>query len=219
LKVVIFGTGAFARVARVYMDADSPFEVVAFSANSQYITEPMLMGLDVVPFEGIETIYPPTDYSMFVAIGFSKVNRNRAAIYSEAKHKGYSLVTYISSKVSHVGHFSIGDNCFILENNVIQPFVHIGDDVIIWSGNHIGHDATIGNHCFIASHAVISGHVSVGDYSFIGVNATLRDGVRVAPQCVIGAGAVILRDTKEEGVYPGPGTEVASVPSSRLRNF
>ena len=36
----------------------------------------------------------------------------------------------------------------------------IGDDCVLWSGNHIGHHATIGDHCFITSHVVVSGHVA-----------------------------------------------------------
>ena len=90
---------------------------------------------------------------------------------------------------------------------MIQPNVRIGDNTVLWSGNHIGHDTTIGNHCFIASHAVISGGVTIGDYCFVGVNATFRDGVTVAPRCVIGADALIMKDTEEGGVYAVRGTE------------
>ena len=82
---------------------------------------------------------------------------------------------------------------------MIQPNVRIGNNVILWSGNHIGHDSTIGDHVFIASHAVISGNVTIGESSFVGVNATFRDGITVAPRCVIGAGALIMKDTVEGG--------------------
>src|SRR5262249_621861 len=95
----------------------------------------------------------------------------------------------------------VGDNCFILEDNTIQPFVRIGNDVTLWSGNHIGHDSTIGDHCFITSHVVVSGNVTVGPRSFIGVNATLRNSITIPPQALIGAGAIIMEDTVEKGVY------------------
>ena len=48
----------------------------------------------------------------------------------------------------------IGENTFIFEANVVQPGVTVGDNVVLWSGNHIGHDSVIEDHCFIASHAV-----------------------------------------------------------------
>jgi sugar O-acyltransferase (sialic acid O-acetyltransferase NeuD family) len=218
-KVVIFGTGDFARVASVYLRADSPHELAAFTANQDRIADRQLLGLDVVPFETIEQTHPPGEFNMLVAIGFKRVNKARAGIYNQCKAKGYELITYINSKVSQWGEIAVGDNCFIFENNVIQPFVRIGNDVVIWSGNHIGHDSSIGDHCFIASHAVISGNVKIGPYCFVGVNATFRDGITVGPECVIGAGAVILRDTQPGEVYAAEATPAASVPSSMLKSF
>ncbi len=218
-KVVIFGTGDFAQVAYVYLTADSPYEVVAFTAHEQYITEPTLFGLDVVPFERIEERFPPDTHDMLAAVGFTKVNRARTEVYHLCKSKGYTLISYINSKAVHWDHIEVGDNCFIFENNVIQPFVKIGNNVVIWSGNHIGHHSVIGDNCFIASHAVISGKVVIGNNCFIGVNATFRDGVRVAPECVIGAGATILKDTVEKGVYKGVNSEPAAYKSDELRGF
>jgi sugar O-acyltransferase (sialic acid O-acetyltransferase NeuD family) len=156
---------------------------------------------------------------MLVAVGFSRVNRTRTQIYEECKGRGYELITYVSSRVARWGDLTIGDNCFVFEDNVIQPFVRIGNNVVIWSGNHIGHHSTIEDNCFIASHAVISGHVTIGESSFVGVNATFRDGITVAPRCVIGAGAVIMRDTEPSGVYKGATAELASYRSDELRSF
>lgn len=111
------------------------------------------------------------------------------------------MASYVSSRCSFLTDEPVGENCFILEDNTIQPFVRIGDNVTLWSGNHVGHDSVIEDHCFITAHVVISGNVVVGHHSFIGVNATLRDSVRVAPRTLIGAGAVINADTEESGVY------------------
>jgi sugar O-acyltransferase (sialic acid O-acetyltransferase NeuD family) len=218
-KVVLFGTGDFARVACVYLRMDSAYEVAAFTANESRITDRRLLDLDVVPFETIEQTHPPDQFAMFVAIGFKRLNKARAEIYNQCKAKGYELISYINSKAVQWGEITVGDNCFIFENNVLQPFVRIGNDVILWSGNHIGHDSVIGDHCFIASHAVISGNVKIGSHCFIGVNATFRDGITVGPECVIGAGALILKDTKPGEVYAAEGTPVSKVPSSRLKSF
>lgn len=218
-NIVIFGTSYFARVAYIYLTRDSQYNVVGFTINREYLSHNKFMELDVVEFEDIENIYPPDKYSMFVAIGYKRVNKARAEIYYQCKDKGYQLISYINSKAYLWGEVEIGDNCFIFENNVIQPFVKIGNDVIIWSGNHIGHDSKIGDHCFIASHAVISGNTTIGPYCFIGVNATFRDGIVVAPECVIGAGAVILKNTKEKGVYAAKNTEPLDILSSELKSF
>lgn len=206
--VVIFGTGDFARVACAYLQRDSPREVAAFTVHRRFLTGESLLDLDVVPFESLVDTHPPADYDMFVAIGFSGVNKRRAEVYSHCKELGYELISFVSSQVHAIAELELGDNCFIFEDNVIQPFVRIGNDVILWSGNHVGHDAVIGDHVFIASHAVISGNVTIGNHCFVGVNATFRDGVTVAADCVIGAGALIMKDTEQGGVYAVRGTEL-----------
>ncbi len=216
---MLFGVGEFAEVCYVYFEEDSDFNVVGFTVNQEYISEPDIFGKPVVPFEEVETYFPTNDFGMFVAVGYKRVNKARAEIYSACKGKGYQLVTYVSSRVTRFGNPKIGENCFIFENNVIQPYVEIGDNVIMWSGNHIGHHSRIGNHCFLASHAVISGNVTIGEFCFVGVNSTFRDGVNVAPDCVIGAGALILKDTKPAAVYAVKGTEVFPRKSSELKSF
>lgn len=220
-KVVIFGTGYFGKLVELYLANDSEYEVAAFTLNQEYITDKIFRGKAVVAFEEIERFYPPDEYSMFVAIGYNRVNKARAEVYNRCKEKGYELITYVSPKATFYkwGENEIGDNCFIFEHNVIQPFVKIGPNVVIWSGNHIGHDTVIGSHCFITSHCVISGNVTIGPYCFIGVNATLRNAITIAPECVIGAGAVILKDTREKGVYSSKNTEPMNIQSCDLKRI
>jgi len=218
-KIVIFGPGDFGQVVHFYLTHDSPYKVVAFTAHEDKIKNRELFGLPVIPFEDLEKQYPPSEYSMFIAIPYTNLNQIRAKVFEEAKQKGYQLISYINSKAVVWEDFEIGENCFILENNVIQPYVKIGDDVIIWSGNHIGHHSIIKNHCFIASHVVISGKVTIEPYCFLGVNSTIRDGINIASKNVIGAGAVILKDTKENEVYTNDSTKLLKIKSEDLKRI
>jgi sugar O-acyltransferase (sialic acid O-acetyltransferase NeuD family) len=218
-KVVIFGMDDFARVAFTYLTQDSSYPVAGFTVHEAHMKSKSFLGLKVIPFEQAEKVYPPERCAMFVAVGFKKVNKARAAVYHLCKNKGYELITYVNSKATRFGEVAIGDNCFILENNVLQPYAKIGNNCVLWSGNHIGHDSVIGDHCFIASQAVISGNVTIGPYCFIGVNATLRDGITIAPECVIGAGALILKDTLPGQVFAADGTRPARLTSAQLRSF
>ena len=200
-KIVIFGNGDIARLAKYYFDKDSEHEVVAFTVDAQYINEPEFLNLPVIPFEEVLDKYPPGEYKMFIALSYARMNKLRTEKYLSAKNLGYQLVSYISSKCSYLSQFECGDNCFILEDNTIQPYVKIGNNVTLWSGNHIGHDSVIEDNCFIASHVVVSGHVTVKNNCFIGVNATLRNSIIIAPETLIGAGAIIMKNTIEKGVY------------------
>ncbi|NWF70889.1 MAG: acetyltransferase [Chloroflexi bacterium] len=207
--VVIFGLGSYARVAKVYLEKDSPHTVAAFTADTAYIKENELLGKPVVAFEQLTTTHPPTAYQLLVAIGASKMNDNRTRIYQQCKALGYEFITYVNSKAVMWGEVEIGENTFIFEQNVIQPFVKIGSNTVLWSGNHIGHDSTIGSNVFIASHAVVSGHCVIGDNSFLGVNATLIDGLKIAPYTLIGAGAFMTRHTQPNSAYIGARAELS----------
>jgi sugar O-acyltransferase (sialic acid O-acetyltransferase NeuD family) len=218
-KVVIFGTGEFAQVAAVYLDADSPHRVVAFTVDGAHLDQRELLGRPVLPFEELLRSHPPAEVELFVAIGFKGLNRARAEVFRRVKDRGYRCLSYVCSRATRWAHVEVGENCFVFENNVLQPFCRIGDDTILWSGNHVGHHARVGSHCFITSHVVISGGTEVGDYCFVGVNATLGDHIKIAPRCVIGAGAMVLRDTEENSLYAGTSAAKASRPADQLRGF
>jgi sugar O-acyltransferase (sialic acid O-acetyltransferase NeuD family) len=218
-QIVIFGTGEIAELGYYYFTTDSEYEVVAFSVDKNYLKDITFCGLPVVVFEDIERYYPPTDYGFFVALSYAKLNELRKQKYLAAKKLGYNLVSYISSKATILNQGKIGDNCLILENNTIQPFVSIGNNVTLWSGNHIGHHSIINDHTFIASHVVVSGGVEIGEQCFIGVNATLRDHIKIGSKCVLGAGTIVLADAEPGGVYIGSGTERSKLSSSRLRKI
>ncbi|WP_243246582.1 acetyltransferase [Pseudomonas maioricensis] len=218
-KLVIFGVGQIAELAHHYFSTDSDYEVVAFTVDAAYRLESEFFGLPVVPFESISEHFPPSEYSMFIALSYSGLNSIRANKFSAARQLGYGLASYVSSRANYLSSSSPGENCFILEDNTIQPFVRIGENVTLWSGNHIGHHSTLADHCFISSHVVISGGVTVGAYSFIGVNATLRDHITIGEKCVLGAGVLILTDAEAGGVYMGTASPRSKIPSSRLRGL
>jgi UDP-3-O-[3-hydroxymyristoyl] glucosamine N-acyltransferase len=143
----------------------------------------------------------------------------RADKYHAAKGKGYRLISYVSSRATTWPGFRCGDNCFIFEDNTIQPFVEIGSNVVLWSGNHIGHHSVIKDHVFITSQVVISGACTIEEYSFLGVNSTIRDETIVARETLVGAGALILQDTKEYEIYKAAGTVPAKIRSNQLHRI
>lgn len=217
--LVIFGSGDIAQLAHYYFSTDSEYEIVAFTVDAAYMQDTTFCDLPVVAFENVATLYPPDQYDFFVALSYSKLNAIRKEKYLAAKALGYRLVSYISTRASVLNQGAIGDNCFIFEDNTIQPFVKLGNNVTLWSGNHIGHHSVIKDHTFIASHVVVSGGVEIGEQCFIGVNATLRDHIKIGDRCVLGAGTLLLADAEPEGVYIGTATERAQVPSTRLRKI
>ena len=199
--LVIFGTGDIAQIAKYYFDTDTKLKVVAFTVDRAFLPGNTFEDLPVVPFEELEETYPPGKFLLFIALSYTNLNQIRAKKYDEAKNKGYTLTSYVSSRCTYLSQFSPGDNCFIFEDNTIQPYVKIGSNVTLWSGNHVGHHSTIEDHNFISSHVVISGHCHIESFCFLGVNATLHNKVRIAKETVIGAGAIISKSTKPKEVH------------------
>lgn len=199
MKLVIYGTGLIAEVADFYFRNDSNYSVAAFCNVGEFIKEDRFQGVPVVPFEELDKSHTPADYELFVAVGYQKTNQIRQQRFEEVRRKGYRLASYVSSRATYYG-TPVGANCFILENNVIQPYVRIGDNVTLWSGNHVGHHSRIASHCFISSHVVISGNCDIGENCFLGVNSTIRDNVKLGKFVVVSPGAVVMKDCEERSV-------------------
>jgi sugar O-acyltransferase (sialic acid O-acetyltransferase NeuD family) len=217
--LVVFGAGDIAELAEFYFRTDTQRKVAAFSVDAAFLKEVNFKGCPVVAFEELERSFPASEYDLFVALSYNRMNSLRAEKMEAAEAKGYALASYVSSHSYVWDGFEGQPNQFILEDNTLQPFCRIGRGVTLWSGNHIGHHSTIEEYCFVASHVVISGGVRIGAFSFLGVNATLRDHITLGRRCVVGAGAVLLGDAPDEAVFAATATGVAPFPSSRLRKL
>jgi sugar O-acyltransferase (sialic acid O-acetyltransferase NeuD family) len=218
-EIVVFGAGEIAALADFYFTHDSPRQVAAFTVDAAFVKNSTYRNRPLVPFEEVAAHYPPDKFDLFVAVSYAKLNALRISKVAAARAIGYQLASYVSSRATVFADLVHGDNCFILENNVIQPFARIGTNVTLWSGNHIGHHSTIEDNVFMASHVVVSGGVRVGEASFVGVNVTMRDHVSIGARCVLGAGALVLEDLPDGSVVAPRGTEISPVPSHRLRGI
>jgi len=202
-KLIIIGLGETSEMAYEYFSYDSNYEVSVFSVDEQYIDKEMLFGCPVIALNHLTVSYPPDQFYVFIAISYTKLNRVRAQMYDRLKTMGYTFASYISSKAFVWRNVHIGDNCFILENNVIQSNVKIGNNVYLWSGNHIGHRSEIADHCYISSHVTVSGFCKIGKFCFIGVNSCINDAISIAEDCIIGSGSVVVKNTLPGKVYIG----------------
>jgi sugar O-acyltransferase (sialic acid O-acetyltransferase NeuD family) len=203
-KVIIFGINDLAELAHFYFlsepkNSKEDVVPVAFSVNLEYIKENTFKDLPVVPFEDLEKYYSPLEYKLFAPVSDNVL---RKKIYESGKKRGYEFISYISSRCTNFSS-QIGENCFILEDNTIQPFTSIGNNVVLWSGNHIGHHSIIEDDVFFTSHVVVSGHCHIKSGSFLGVNSCGRDGVTFGENCVIGMGSVVVKNTEDRGTYIG----------------
>jgi len=215
-KLVIVGDSAFAEIAKEYFEHDSDYQVVAFAVEKAYLKRQELHGLPVEPYEELLTKYNPENHDIYVAIVYSQLNRLRTRLANKAKEMGYKLASYISSKAFIWGNVQLGEHCFIFEDNTVQPFVKIGNNVVLWSGNHIGHHSVVQDNCFISSHVVISGFCEIGENSFLGVNATLANNLKIGKDNWIGPNAAIMKSTEDGALYKTTQPEAVKISAPRF---
>ena len=199
-KVVIFGTGELAQRIFFYLK-DSDDQVVAFCANKSKIEKEELLGLPVTAFENIKEKFPPSEFSMFIALAYSEMNKKRTKFFNEAKKKGYELYSYIHPSTKIWNKFEIGENCFILANNVIQPFVKIGNNVLIGSNNLISHNTSIGDNCFITSNVTMGGHIVMGKNCFVGLGFPFNQGFKLGNKCIIELEPIFSKKQNDNKAY------------------
>jgi sugar O-acyltransferase (sialic acid O-acetyltransferase NeuD family) len=215
-KLIIVGDSLFAEIAYEYFTHDSPYEVVVFAVEAEYRKRDELLGLPVVDFETLAETHDPAEHDVYAALVYTQVNRLRARLAAEAKRRGFGLASYVSSRAFVWRNVQLGEHCFIFEDNTIQPFVTVGSNVVMWSGNHIGHHSTIRDNVFVASHVVVSGSVDVGENSFLGVNSTFVNDITIGRDAWIGPHVVITRDVEPGSVYRPARSEKRDVTSLEM---
>lgn len=215
-KLVIVGDSAFAEVACEYFSIDSGYEVAGFTVEEAYLRTDVLLGLPVVAAEEVQARFDPAHHDAFVAVTYTQLNRLRARLSAAMKAKGYQLASYVSSRAFVWRNVEIGEHCFVFEDNTLQPFARVHEDVVLWSGNHVGHHSSVGAHCFVSSHCVVSGYVEVGSSSFLGVNCTIANNVRVGRDNWIGPGVTVVRDTPDGALFGAVQPEPAKVSAPRF---
>jgi sugar O-acyltransferase (sialic acid O-acetyltransferase NeuD family) len=198
-KLVIFGTDIIAKMVYLLFARDSDFEIVAFTVDQKYLNVDVFFNLPVVPFENVPELYPPSDFEMFIAIGPSKMNVNRANKCTQAKSLGYKLASYISPYA--ICDSEIGENTIVADYAIIHPYVKIGDNNGFWEQCFIANDTVIGNNCWFSPKSVVSTFAEVNDNTILGTGSIVKTSIKIAKKTLVGAASYISANTEENGVY------------------
>ncbi len=215
-NLLMFGAGQTAEIIFHYFKNDSNYNVVGFTVDGENLKENSFMGLPVVPFETIEKDFPKKDHHIHVALSYKDMNGLREQKYIAVKSKRYVMASYVSSQCGVIGKLNHGDNCIILENQLIQPYVKIGNNVAIWSGSTIGHHSKIEDHCWVTSGATIGGNSTIGSRTFFGMNATVGHMVTIGRESFLGAHCLVTKSAKDYSVYIVKDTECFPLDSKRF---
>lgn len=82
MKAVLFGTNAFSRLVRYYLQSDSDREVVPFTVDMEYVQEPEFDGLPVIAFDELDRWLSTAEAEVYVTCGYKQMNRVRKLVFN-----------------------------------------------------------------------------------------------------------------------------------------
>lgn len=105
----------------------------------------------------------------------------------------------------------VGARCRIREGATLNTgteggggVTRVGDDCLLMTGSHVGHDASLGNRVILANQAAIAGHCQIGDDVIVGGLSGVHQWVRVGRGAIIGAVTMVTNDVLPHGLVQGP---------------
>tara|TARA_Y100001968_G_scaffold331601_1_gene386807 strand:- start:1097 stop:1777 length:681 start_codon:yes stop_codon:yes gene_type:complete len=220
--IIIFGAGKVAQIIHFFFSEYTQRKIISFCVDSKYKTQNELNNIPIIEFDHLIKSYPPSAVDIFVAMGYKEMNKSREEKYKLFKGLGYTLTSYIDTNSNIPKNCIIGENCFLMSNVIIHPFVKIGNNVFIWGGSMVGHHSQIEDHTWITSSTSISGNSSIGRNCFLGLNSSIGNSIKIADYCFIGANSLIIKSTKHSEVFITAGTKSMRLNSeqfTKLSNF
>ncbi len=201
-RLIIYGIGKFAEYVKYVFNNDSEYEVIAFCIESSFLNSDSFANLPLVAFEDLTKFFPVRSHSLFIAVGQNPV---RQRLFDAAKEEGFFMPSYVSGKAHTWPNLELGQNCFIGEGSVIQPFVKIGNNSIHF-GSRIGHHSLVQDHTLLSG-SIIGGNTIIGEGSYLGLNSSVKQNLVVGPKNIIGMNVSIEENTSENAVFTHKGTQ------------
>ena len=199
-KCVIFGTTDFGKMLRYYFEKYADVQIVAYTVDKAYLESDTYDGLPAVAYEEVEKAYPPTEYTMVIALGYKKMNQIRQQKFEDAKRKGYRIENFVHPSVVDES-VAMGEGNIILEHVTLAYGTKIGNSNIIWNGSQISHESQVGDYNFFSVDSVIAGKTVVKNNCFLGINSTVLGNRTLEYATLVGAGAFVKENTEPYSVY------------------
>jgi UDP-N-acetylglucosamine acyltransferase len=109
----------------------------------------------------------------------------------------------------------VGKRCRIREGATLNTgteggggVTRVGDDCLIMTGAHVGHDAQIGDRVILVNHVAIAGHCVLGDDVIVGGLSGVHQWVRIGQGAIIGAVTMVTNDVIPYGLVQAPRGEL-----------
>ncbi len=198
-KCVIFGTTDFGKMLRYYFEKYADVQIVAYTVDKAYLESDTYDGLPAVAYEEVEKAYPPTEYTMVIALGYKKMNQIRQQKFEDAKRKGYRIENFVHPSVVDES-VAMGEG--ILFSNMLHWRMEQRLEIPTLYGTEASsHESEVGDYNFFSVDSVIAGKTVVKNNCFLGINSTVLGNRTLEYATLVGAGAFVKENTAPYSVY------------------
>jgi sugar O-acyltransferase (sialic acid O-acetyltransferase NeuD family) len=203
-KIVIFGSGGYARGTAEAAAAEGRWRVAAFAdqAGGRAVS-----GCPVVREEEILAGTGPL--AGVVAIG-DNWTRQQVVERIRAARPDFEFCRVLHPRAPISPSAEIGAGTIVLAGSVVGANARLGEHVSIYTNAVVEHDSVLADFCSLAPAAVLGGTVRLGARSFVGLGARVIHNVAVGSDVVIGAGATVIANLAD-------GVVVAGTPAQAVR--
>ncbi|MBI5442506.1 MAG: acetyltransferase [Deltaproteobacteria bacterium] len=193
-RVVVFGTGGFAReVHQVIKDINRhvpTWEMLGFVDDNPAAHGTELHGLPVLG--GREWAGSHREVAVAIAIG-SPASRKRVA--QALRAEGCTSFATLVHPAAWVGdNVTIEEGSIVCAGCLITTDLTIGRHVILNLGCTLGHDTLLADFVTASPSVNVSGCCRIGEGVDVGTGAKIIQGITLGEWSVVGAGAVVVRD-------------------------
>lgn len=192
-KLLLIGGGGHCRACIDVIESENKYQIKG-------VIQPLSEGVDRIfgysvlgSDEHLPYLLQETPHAL-VTVGQIRSSKTRQRLYKLLKKLGAKLPEIVSPFAYCSNHAEVDEGTIIMHNATVNAGATIGANCIINCQALIEHDVMLAAHCHVSTGARINGGVTIGEGSFIGSGAIIKQGVKIGANVIISAGQIILHD-------------------------
>ena len=196
-RLVIIGAGGHGKVCAEIASLAQIWDEIVF-VDQKY---PALRQCSRWPVVGHHIDeFPVNETDFFVAIGD---NQTRFLIHNGCVAKGFKPAVLVHPSAIISQHSTLGAGSLVCAGAIIGIDSVLGECCIVNTGASVDHDCELEQSVHLSPGVHLAGEVTVGKFSWLGVGAVTKHSVSICSNVILGAGAAVVKDIHEPGVYIG----------------
>lgn len=199
-RLIIIGAGGHGKVI-ADLAVKNGYGNIAFLDD---ITEGFCVGYPILGKTSLCSELNDGKTEFVIAIGSNEVRKTISKKYDLP----WATLVHPSAQIGL--NVEIGTGTVVMSGAAINSCANIGSHCIINTHATVEHDNVVSSFAHISPNVALGGTVHIGECAHIGIGATVKNNISICENAVVGAGAVVVKDIDEKGVYVG-------VPARRIK--